>query len=222
MTTDTNNIMEQLENTTKRLQVIFDSYKNMQRMRLKHMNYDFCKYIDNLTTKRLHIKQCIKTVNSIKSDFHKFASLLKKSKLIINNIMKVANFNLENSTIKKYIDSEDLNILLKYQTKYKLCENILFTKNENINNEVYINALKLVYNSEIECPICYETKSIEKFHILLPCNHLFCKMCFEQFQNHETFNLNKKCPYCNQIILCYTLNYRKRGDVIIIMPNYYI
>ncbi len=54
----------------------------------------------------------------------------------------------------------------------------------------------------IECPICFE-EIVPKTKKLLPCNHTFCKDCYNKYT--ETCYLNNRptveCPLCRYIVI---------------------
>jgi len=43
-------------------------------------------------------------------------------------------------------------------------------------------------NMDLECSICFDTKSVDKI-TFLPCIHFLCSQCYEQLKKNE-------CPFC--------------------------
>ena len=115
----------------------------------------------------------------------------KKDKKI--NELETINSAVQNLQLFQN-ELEDKNIELQKKNTELQKENTILLHNINsfkINSEELINKIKKHGNiiQALECSICMDNISD---NILLPCGHLFCSDCLNQFTN---------CPTCRVHIL---------------------
>lgn len=79
-------------------------------------------------------------------------------------------------------------------------------------NNTMITNLNDDYDSNNECPICFNTIPKEQLYIT-NCNHVFCKSCLDKWFNKSKFN----CPSCRKNI--YYVKYLNELIKLVIIKN---